>query len=83
VAAVAAVFVLWLGFLQFFPNEAACVASGRTVDPTHRHCESASGYVQLRGHVILHSLEAMMYFALAGGIVVVGRYVRRMRRRPA
>jgi hypothetical protein len=66
VGIVAAIIALYLVFLRQFPNEAECVASGRVVDPTRRHCESASGYVQLREHVLFHSPEALVYLVIAG-----------------
>jgi hypothetical protein len=65
--------------LQLFPNEAACVASGRRVDPTRRHCEGPEGYVQLREHVVFHSREPIILIVIVGGIVYFVRR-RRMRR---
>ena len=74
----------YIGFLQLFPNEADCVASGRIVDPTHRHCEAAAGsYVQLREHVMLHTWEALFYAAIVAGIGFAAWYLRRRFRRQA
>jgi hypothetical protein len=62
------------------PTKADCVASGRVVDPTERHCESAGGYQQLREHAFFHSREAI----LAGAIVLGVSYgISRYRRRRA
>ena len=62
------------------PSRAECVASGRTVDPTERHCESADGYVQLQEHAAFHGSQIALGVALllAGGWVVR----RVMRTRP-
>jgi hypothetical protein len=60
------------------PTKAECVASGRVVDPTERHCESAEGYQQLQEHALFHSREAI----LAGVIVLGVSYgISRYRRR--
>lgn len=71
-----AAIVAFYSILQLFPNEAECVASGRAVDPTRRHCEGPEGYVQLRGHVLFHSKEPILFIVLLGGIVY---FVRRRR----
>ena len=54
------------------PSQAECVASGRVVDPTERHCESAEGYVQLQEHAAFHGSQIALGVAvlLAGGWVV-------------
>lgn len=75
--ALTALIVALLSVLQLFPNEAECVASGRTVDPTRRHCEGPEGYVQLREHVWFHSKPAIVFIVIVGGIVY---FVRRWRR---
>jgi hypothetical protein len=60
------------------PTKAECVASGRVVDPTERHCESSDGYQQLQEHALFHSREAI----LAGVIVLGVSYgISRYRRR--
>jgi membrane protease YdiL (CAAX protease family) len=64
--------------LHLFPNEAECVASGRSVDSTRRHCEGSDGYVQLREHVMFHSKEPIIFIVIVGGIVY---FVRRRRKR--
>ena len=74
VAAVVAVFSI----LHLFPNEAECVASGRRVDPTRRHCEGPNGYVQLREHVMFHSREPIILIVVIGGAMY---FVRRRRQR--
>lgn len=67
-------------FLRQFPNETECAASGRVVDPTHRHCEAAGGYVQLREHVILHSWEALFYIGMVGAVGLIAWRIRRRSR---
>ena len=54
------------------PSKAECRASGRTVDPTERHCESADGWVQLEEHAAFHGSQIALGVAvlLAGGWVV-------------
>jgi hypothetical protein len=73
-----ALVVALFSIFQHFPNEAECVASGRSVDPTRRHCEGSDGYVQLREHVMFHSREPIIVIVVAGGIVY---FVRRRRKR--
>jgi hypothetical protein len=76
--AVAMLVLGYVGFLQLFPNEADCVASGRIVDPTHRHCQAAAGdFVQLREHVILHSWEALFYAVILAAVGFAAWYLRR------
>lgn len=75
-----ALVVAYLSVLQLFPNEEACVASGRTVDPTRRHCEGPEGYVQLREHVLFHSREGFVLVAVIAGVVY---FIDRRRRRRA
>jgi hypothetical protein len=72
--------VAFYSVLQLFPNEAECVASGRTVDPTHRHCEGPNGYVQLREHVLLHSREPLILVLILGGAFLFVQRRRRLRR---
>ena len=62
------------------PSKAECVASGRIVDPTERHCESLDGYVQLQEHAAFHGIQ------IALGVVLLlagGWGVRRVRQRMA
>ncbi len=66
------------GWVFSLPDKAECAASGRVVDPTERHCESATGYQQLEEHALFHSREVVL-----GGLVIlvggyaIGRYSRR------
>lgn len=81
--ALVAITLCYVLFLQQFPNEADCTASGRVVDPTHRHCEADGGYVQLREHVILHSWEVFFYVGMVGAVGLLAWRIRRYsRRRP-
>ena len=69
--------IIGFGWIFSLPSKAECVATGRIVDPTERHCDSPSGYQQLEEHALFHSLEVV----LAVAIVLVGSYaVRRYRR---
>lgn len=67
-----------LTWIISLPNKAECVASGRAVDPTERHCEAASGYQQLQEHAIFHATEVGLGVAV---IVVSGYGIRRAVRR--
>ena len=71
VAAVAA-----LGWVLALPNKADCVASGRVVDPTERHCERPGGYQQLQEHALFHAREVV----LGAAILWVGAYLLHRRR---
>lgn len=66
----------WLGSL---PDKEECVASGRVVDPTERHCQAPDGYQQLQEHALFHAAEVLLWTAvlLAGGLGV--RYYLRRR----
>lgn len=68
--------ILWVVSL---PNRSECLASGRTVDPTERHCVAADGYHQLEEHAWFHSREVI----LGTTIVWIAAYLihRRSRRR--
>lgn len=72
------------GWVFSLPSKAECIASGRVVDPSERHCESPDGYVQLEEHALFHSrdvvLGAGILVALGYGIVVLRR--RRARGAP-
>jgi hypothetical protein len=74
VAAVGA--AIWILSL---PDKAECRASGRIVDPTDRHCISATGYRQLQEHATFHAIEVV----LVSLVVLVGAYIiyRIIRRR--
>jgi hypothetical protein len=76
-ALAALVGLLWVLSL---PSKAECVASGRVVDPTERHCQATGGYQQLEEHAWFHSREVLV----GGAIVWVIAYLlhRRYRRRP-
>lgn len=74
--------VIGFGWVFRLPSKAECVASGRIVDPTERHCESATGFVQLQEHALFHSRDVVLGTAILAaigyGIVVYRR--RRSRR---
>jgi hypothetical protein len=60
------------------PTKAECVASGRVVDPTERHCEYSGGYQQLQEHALFHSREAIVAGLIILGISYgISRYRRR------
>lgn len=69
--------VAGFGWVFSLPSKAECVASGRVVDPTERHCESADGFVQLEEHALFHSRDVVLgtaiLLALGYGIVAVRR----------
>ena len=68
--------LVWLGSL---PDKAECLASGRVVDPTERHCESVTGYQQLQEHALFHASDVLLGVSilLACGYVVRRYYLRR------
>jgi hypothetical protein len=74
--------VIGFGWVFSLPSKAECVASGRVVDPTERHCESPGGFVQLEEHALFHSRDVVLgtaiLVALGYGFVVFRR--RRSRR---
>lgn len=78
----AALVVIGAALLTMFPSQAACRDSGRTVDPTERHCVAADGYVQLREHVLFHTVQVL---TVAAPIAGLGWWVvrRQSRRRAA
>ena len=61
------------------PNKAACVASGRTVDPTERHCLSPDGFQQLQEHALFHSREVVLGAAIILGVAYAVRWLKRRR----
>lgn len=63
--------------LSRLPSAASCRSSGRVVDPTGRHCLDATGYVQLREHVLFHTQEVVVLLAIAGALVWSYRVLRR------
>lgn len=65
--------------LRTFPTAAECTASGRTIDATFRHCESAEGYVELREHALFHVRDALFYVVVLG--LAIGGVVWAVRRR--
>lgn len=68
-----------LGFTWVFslPSKAECIASGRIVDPTERHCESGGGYQQLEEHALFHTRDLVFPVAfLLAAVYVVRRYRR-------
>ena len=66
------------GWVFSLPSKSECVASGRIVDPTERHCESPTGYEQLQEHALFHSREV----SLGAVILLATSYaVQRFRRR--
>ncbi len=71
--------IVGFGWVFSLPDKAECVASGRIVDPTERHCEDATGYEQLQEHALFHSGEVVL---VAGLVLGVGYGVQRYRRRP-
>jgi len=77
---VAVLGVVFYSVLRLFPDERACVASGRTVDATKRHCEGPNGYVQLREHVLFHTREPLILVVILVGTVLFVRRRRRQKR---
>ena len=67
---------VWIGRL---PDKAECVASGRVVDPTERHCQTSIGYQQLQEHALFHSSQVLLGAGVlvAGGWIVRRYYLRR------
>jgi hypothetical protein len=66
------------------PDKAECRASGRIVDPTDRHCISATGYQQLQEHATFHAIHVVVVslFILAGAYIIY-RIIRRRSRHVA
>lgn len=66
------------GWIASLPGKAECVASGRIVDPTQRHCEAPGGFQQLQEHALFHASEVVLgTLALLAGGYLVRHYVRR------
>jgi cbb3-type cytochrome oxidase subunit 3 len=66
------------------PDQAECRASGRIVDPTERHCTSATGYQQLQEHATFHAIQVVLVslFILAVAYIIY-RIIRRRSRQVA
>lgn len=76
--------IVALGWIVSLPDKAQCVASGRIVDPTERHCEAPGGYQQLQEHALFHASEVVLgASALLAVGYLVRRYVRRRSSGPA
>ena len=70
--------IVGFGWVFSLPSKSECIASGRTVDPTGRHCESPAGYEQLQEHALFHSREVSWGAAI---LLATGYAVLRYRRR--
>lgn len=76
--------IVGFGWVFSLPNKAECIASGRVVDPTERHCQDANGYQQLQEHALFHSREVVLGAGLLlAGVYGVQRYLRWRSRRGA
>ena len=80
-AFLAVIAVVGFGWVFSLPSKAECVASGRVVDPTERHCESAAGYEQLQEHALFHSREVVLGTAILVALGYGVLYLRRRSRR--
>lgn len=78
-ALLSAMAIATLVYLGTLPSKAECRATGRTVDPTERHCESGAEYVQLREHAAFHASQAglAVLVFLAGGLAITYSVRRR------
>jgi hypothetical protein len=73
-----------LAWIVSLPNKEECRASGRTVDPTERHCTSATGYQQLQEHATFHASQVVVLaLVVVTGAYIVYRLTRRWWRRVA
>ena len=74
--------IVGFAWISTFPTKAECVATGRVVDPTERHCESGDGFEQLQEHVWFHATPVLLG---AGLLLAAGyggrRYYRRRKAR--
>jgi hypothetical protein len=68
-----------IGWIFTLPSKADCVTSGRVVDPTERHCQSADGYQQLQEHALFHSTQVV----LGAAVLWTGAFLVDRRRRKA
>ena len=74
--AIAALVGLW--WMLNLPNKQECLASGRIVDPTERHCEAPAGFQQFEEHAWFHSREVILGAALLwGGAFLLPRRQKR------
>ena len=77
-AALALAAILGVWWVLSLPDKTECIATGRTVDPTERHCESPTGFQQLEEHAWFHSREVILGAALLWvAVFVVHRRQRR------
>jgi hypothetical protein len=58
--ALAALLAVGIGILLTLPTEEACRASGRAVDPTHRHCVAGASSVELRELNLGHATDPIV-----------------------
>ena len=70
--------IVGFGWVFSLPSKSECTASGRIVDPTERHCESAAGFQQLQEHALFHSRETVLGAAI---LLAIGFAVQHYRRR--
>jgi len=75
---IAVIALVGFGWVFSLPSKAECVASGRVVDPTERHCEDSTGYQQLQEHALFHSRDVVLGAAV---LLALGYAVYRFRRR--
>ena len=80
-AIILVILALGAAILSRFPYEERCRATGRTVDPTRRHCVDSTGYVQLREHVLFHTADGLVVVAVAGALAWGSWALRRRTRR--
>jgi hypothetical protein len=78
VMSVLAAVIVGFGWVFSLPSKSECIASGRIVDPSGRHCESSAGYEQLQEHALFHSREAVLGAVI---LLAIGYAVQRYRRR--
>ena len=78
VMSVVAAAIVGFGWVFSLPSKSECVRSGRTVDPTGRHCQSAARYEQLQEHALSHSPEVVLWATI---LLATGYAAQRYRRR--
>jgi hypothetical protein len=84
VAALAVAAVGAATWIISLPDKAECRASGRVVDPTDRHCISATGYQQLQEHATFHAIHVVLVsLVVLVGAYIIYRIIRRRSRRVA
>jgi hypothetical protein len=52
--------VAGLTWVFTLPDKTKCLASGRRVDPTERHCGFPGDFVQLREHALFHTRDVAL-----------------------